>query len=191
MIYCDECIEKFVKNPKHNNGVEFQYITKTILKNLTKYYEGWSYNTALSQYQEVSRDEFTKNQYGIRYIEPEISKNNVEKYRMLNVLIKNYKVHKSNYMGLNNRKNYGLMTFFEKSKDNLRNIMENLNDMLFYNINTSINVRKKMVALNPALNNYWTNPIIFYYIQVIELIFMSSKQNRETFYEYLTEYKDE
>ena len=43
-----------------------------------------------------------------------------------------------------------------------------------------------MCAKNPAMDNIWQNPCIFYFIQTLELIFDSGKSFREVFYRWIT-----
>lgn len=142
----------------------------------------------IEQYQTITQKEFTKRLGESRFKE-NIDMNDSllkEKARVLNRFIKAYKQLKKEYMTTANNK--GLMKFFAKNKDNIRGLMATLHDRCFWNKDADTS---QMISLNPAVNNYWMNLSIFYYIQTFEMILNSGKFARVMYYNYLNEYIDE
>lgn len=73
----------------------------------------------------------------------------------------------------------GLMNFFKINKDNVRGIFDTCIDRLFNDHDMS--KVSTMISKNPAINVYWLNPSIFYYIQTMELVFSNGRWARSTF----------
>jgi len=79
----------------------------------------------------------------------------------------------------------GLTSFFKRNKDNLVGIFDTCIDRLFCDYDP--NKLDTMISMNPAMNNYWMQPSLFYYIQTMEILFASGKYSRQMFLNYMTD----
>jgi len=131
----------------------------------------------------VSEKDFIASLSASRFKEKIDDPNVKEKLRVLNCLIVVYKDTKKDYMFSEDEK--GLTSFFKRNKDNLTGIFDTCLDRLFSD-NDTCDV-SKIISKNPAMNNYWLNPSIFYYIQTMEILFASGKYARSMFLNYITE----
>ena len=165
----------------------FRNLCKEVLENIYLYYDGWpeSYINEIQQYKTVSHAEFKENLSKSRFAEDVICPITEEKKHVLNQQIKIYKSVKRKFMTREDNK--GLMHFFKKNKDNTRGIIETLVNRQFENQDADTS---KMISQNPAMNKYWMNLSIYYYIQTLELILKNGETARELQHSYLNEYID-
>ena len=165
----------------------FRNLCKEALENIFGYYGGWPavYINEIQQYKTVSQAEFKSNLAKARFDEPENCPITEEKKFVLNCQIKLYKSVKRKFMTREDNK--GLMHFFKKNKDNTRGLIETLVDRQFASQDADTS---GMISLNPAMNKYWMNLSIFYYIQTLELILQNGETARELQHSYLIEYVD-
>lgn len=185
---CSESMYSQKNKDKKLIGDEFKRLCRDLLENILVYFDGWPQHMDLIvQYQPISYKQFLDRcnytRFQVEVKDPEM----VEKLRVLNAQIQNYKECKQAYMWEDHNQR-GQKTFQKKNRDNIRGIIDTLSERLFWNRDED---SSDMCSLNPAINNYWLNPSIFYYVQTLELLFTSGKFAREAFYYYLIEYKDE
>ena len=163
---------------------ELRTYCEDIIDNIELYFEGWpQYFDLIAQYQPVSEAEFNASLNASRFKEKITCPHTIEKLRVLNCLIGVIKDVKREYMFTEEEK--GLTTYFKRNKDNLAGIFDTCIDRLYGNIGeANLDV---IIAKNPAMNNYWMNPSIFYYLQTMEILFASGNYSRIMFLNYINE----
>jgi hypothetical protein len=157
---------------------ELRVYCEDIIDNIELYFEGWpQYKDLIAQYISVSEAEFTASLSATRFKEKIDDPAVKEKLRVLNCLISVYKEMKRDYMFTEDDR--GLTSFFKRNKDNLTGIFDTCIDRLFNAYDPS--TLDKIISKNPAMNNYWLNPSLFYYIQTMEILFASGRYARSMF----------
>ena len=163
---------------------ELRTYCEDIIDNIELYFEGYpQYFELIAQYQAVSEEAFTASLSASRFKETVTDPHTIEKLRVLTCLIGVYKDTKREYMFTEEDK--GLTSYFKRNKDNLQGIFDTCIDRLYGNIHEAD--LNKIIAKNPAMNNYWMNPSIFYYIQTMEILFASGNYSRIMFLNYINE----
>ena len=163
-------------------GEDLKLYCELTMQNLEEYFQGTHYFEMIKQYMPITRAEFQSQLNATRFHEDISDPLILQKKRILDGLIKNYKTIKREYMTRDSGVN--LLDYFKRNTENLRGVFESAIELFFGdNIHTTVDP----ISENPSLNKFWCEPVCFYYVQLMKNLFGGGKFSREMFLRFINE----
>ena len=193
---------------KKKLAMHFKNLCEDMRDNVKTYFSGWK---KYQRFNLIKESKVLTNEEYVQKLHTRCIYEKIEDPKVLqlsklwNFFIERYRINKQNWLSLDN--DLGLMNFFKQNPENLRGIFETCIDRLFSesqpeeDLNSPLISKKKdplgrlyqteLLVNNPAVNTFWINPNIMYYIETMEMIFDTGLYARKMFFRFMNDSDDD